>query len=216
VGATALLVATVWLGFQSQFVISSKDRAINPMQIAENVMSIAGGGSENLEGTREWRLLWWDKILGYTVHGPYFWTGKGFGLNLTFDDGIERDPDNPSRNPHNGHLTILARSGVPGVVLWATLQLWFAISILRGWLRAKRAGELRLAALLTWVLAYWAAVLVNASFDPYLESPQGGIWFWCVFAYGIALTMSQDSPPVRRVVVASRNYAPVLTEVGRA
>jgi hypothetical protein len=29
--------------------------------------------------------------------------------------------------------------------------------------------------------------MVNATFDVYLEGPQGGIWFWCVFGFGIAL-----------------------------
>jgi hypothetical protein len=214
-GATALLVTTVWLGSQSTFVVSDKGRAIHPAQIAENLMSIAGGGPENLEGTREWRLLWWNKIIDYTVHGPYFWTGKGFGLNLTFDDQIELDPQNPSRNPHNSHLTILARSGVPGMLIWAALQLCFAFIMGKGWLRARRVGQHRRAALFSWVMAYWVAVLLNASFDPYLETPQGGIWFWCVFAYGIALIVTQaDATPAPRLVVASRNRTPVLTASG--
>jgi O-antigen ligase len=180
-------------------------------------MSIGGGGAESLEGTREWRLIWWDKIIDYTVHGKYFWTGKGFGINLTFDDGIELDPDNPSRNPHNSHLTILARSGVPGLLIWATLQLWFAYSMVRGWLRAKQARQHRRASLFAWVLAYWVAVLLNASFDPYLESPQGGIWFWCVFAYGIALVMTQSGARhAPHLVVVSQHNAPVLTAPGHA
>jgi O-antigen ligase len=214
-GATALLVATVWLGWESTYVVPGKARAIHPAQVAKNLLSIAGGsqsGEDNLEGTREWRLLWWDKILDYTVHGQYFWTGKGFGVNLTYDDGIELDPENPSRNPHNGHLTILARSGVPGLVLWAALQLWFACLIVRGSFRAKRAGQQSRAALFAWVLAYWIAVLVDASFDPYLESPQGGIWFWCVFAYGVALLMTQDTAP--RALTASRRSTWVLTGAG--
>jgi hypothetical protein len=36
------------------------------------------------------------------------------------------------------------------------------------------------------ILAYWLAMLVNASFDVYLEGPQGGIWFWSVFGLGLA------------------------------
>ena len=34
------------------------------------------------------------------------------------DDGFQCDSDGLLRNPHNGHLTMLARSGVPGLLLW--------------------------------------------------------------------------------------------------
>jgi len=189
-GAAAVFVATGWLGSGISIQIR-EDRVINPDQIVQNLSSIGGADGTRLEGTRQWRLLWWQSIIDYTVHGPYFWTGKGFGLNLTYDDGIERDPDVPSRSPHNGHLTVLARAGVPGLVLWVALQLAFALSMLVGLMRARRDGQQTRAVLIVWVLAYWCAFLVNASFDVYLEGPQGGIWFWCVIAYGLALIARQ-------------------------
>jgi hypothetical protein len=194
-GATAVLLATLWLGWGVSLP-GRESRAISPEQIARNLASIGGGSGTDLEGTRTWRLMWWNSIIDYTVHGQYFWTGKGFGVNLTYDDGIVRNPDDPSRSPHNGHLTVLARTGVPGVVLWALLQLGFAASMLVGLVRARRAGQDTRASLFVWILAYWLAFLVNASFDVYLEGPQGGIWFWCVFAYGLALiaTRSRHTP----------------------
>jgi O-antigen ligase len=194
-GATAVLLATVWVAWGVSLP-GRESRAISPEQIAQNLGSIGGGSRADLEGTRTWRILWWNSIIDYTVHGQYFWTGKGFGVNLTYDDGIVSNPDEPSRSPHNGHLTVLARTGVPGLVLWALLQLGFALSMLAGLVRARRAGQDSRAALFVWVLAYWLAFLVNASFDVYLEGPQGGIWFWCVFAYGLALiaTQSRQTP----------------------
>jgi O-Antigen ligase len=218
VGATAVLLGAVWLGWQSVQVLSTKERAIHPEQIVKNLTSIGGESAGGLENTRDWRIQWWEAIIDYTVHGEYFWNGKGFGVNLTYDDGIEPDPYNPSRNPHNGHLTILARAGVPGLALWTALQLWFAFSMVRGSLRARRAANYTLASLFAWVLAFWIAFLINATFDPSLEGPQGGIWFWCVFAYGIALTMVQAQripvlPP--RVVTASPERVPVFTTLGR-
>jgi O-antigen ligase len=198
-GATAAFVATAWLGSGVAIQIR-EDRVINPDQIVQNLSSIGGAEGTSLEGTRQWRLLWWKAIVDYTVHGPHFWTGKGFGLNLTVADGIEPDPDIRIRNPHNGHLTVLARMGVPGLVLWVALQLAFAWSLLVAFIRARRDGQQTRAALIAWVLAYWSAFLVNASFDVYLEGPQGGIWFWCVFAYGLALTAG----PSGRVPVPQR------------
>jgi O-antigen ligase len=90
------------------------------------------------------------------------------------------------RSPHNVHMTVLARMGVPGVVLWASLIGCVAVSLLLGYLRARAADEQRTASVLLWILAYWSAFIVNASFDVCLEGPQGGIWFWSVT--GLAVT----------------------------
>lgn len=42
-----------------------------------------------------------------------------------------------------------------------------------------------------WLLAYWTALMVNASLDVYLEGPQGGIWSWSLVGFVIALTQLQ-------------------------
>ena len=135
-------------------------------------------GQVNLEQTKNWRLRWWTKIVDYTVHGPYFWTGKGFGVNLAIDDGIRKETFN--RHPHSAHMSILARAGVPGLTLWILLQTAFGASLLAAFLRATRMGEEWWARLDLWVLAYWLAFITAASFGVYLEGPHGGIPFWCV------------------------------------
>jgi hypothetical protein len=170
-------------------------RALSPQQVMANAGSIFGDSARGsgLSGTREWRMTWWTKIVDYTVHGPYFWTGKGFGINLAMDDGMETG-NRRNRNPHNGHLTILARTGVPGASLWVLLQVAFAASMIRGFVRARRAGLAASAAVFVWILAYWLAFLVNMSFDVFLEGPQGGIWFWCLFGVGIAATLTLTPP----------------------
>jgi hypothetical protein len=204
-GATAVLLATFWLGSGFAPKLNRERRVISPEQIVQNLRSIGGGsGTEDLNGTVEWRRLWWNSIIDYTVHGEYFWTGKGFGLNVAYDDGMEPYPDSSTRSPHNGHLTILARAGVPGMVLWILLQLGFGLSMLVGFARARHAGEHIHVSLFAWILAYWMAFLVNASFDVYLEGPQGGIWFWCVFAYGLALVAGRS----RQVLLQPQAWAP--------
>jgi hypothetical protein len=37
------------------------------------------------------------------------------------------------------------------------------------------------------LMVWWLAAMANTSFDPYLEGPQGGIWFWCVFGLGLVV-----------------------------
>jgi hypothetical protein len=172
-------------------------RQISPAQVARNILSIVGHEqSSDLGGTREWRLEWWRHIREYTIFGRYFWTGKGFGVNLATDDGFQAsDPDFPDaaplRSPHNVHMTVLARMGVPGTVLWIAFIGCVVVSLLLGHLRARAAGEQRAAQVLLWILAYWSAFIVNASFDVCLEGPQGGIWFWSVTGLGVTAVEQQ-------------------------
>lgn len=166
---------------------------IAPEQILVNLQSIARGDVDerDLGATREWRLSWWNEIVHYTIFGKYFWTGKGFGINLADDDGFQGDADSVLRSPHNGHLTILARAGVPGLVLWILLQGAFGLGIIRAYFRARRAREEWWARVDLWILAYWFAFMVRMAFDVFLEGPQGGIWFWSLFGFGIAALEAQ-------------------------
>jgi hypothetical protein len=170
-------------------------RATTFDQISQNLVSIFGGSSDaGLTGTVSFRLTWWTKIVNYTVLGPYFWLGKGFGINLADDDGFQPSGDGSLRAPHNSHLSALARMGVPGFVIWMLFQAAFGLGLLRQVFRLKRAGDLRLAAIGSWILVYWVAMMVNTSFDPYLESPQGGIWFWTLIGLGIVVLSLKPSP----------------------
>jgi hypothetical protein len=163
-------------------------RPATPKQWWENITSIFfGSNNTSLEGTKAFRLAWWGAIIDYTFHGPYFWTGKGFGINLADADGFQQSTDHSLRSPHNSHLTVLARMGVPGFLLWIFLQGGFAILLLRALLAFRRARDMQLAAVAAWVLVFWTAMMVNTSFDPYLEGPQGGIWFWSLFGLGLVL-----------------------------
>jgi O-antigen ligase len=155
----------------------------------DNICSIFFGncGNSQLAGTKEFRLAWWGEIIGYTFNGPYFWTGKGFGINLADADNHQVTKDDSLRAPHNSHMTVLARMGVPGFLLWCLLMAGFALFLLRALLAHRRAGDSQLAAVSAWVLAFWVAMMVNTTFDPYVEGPQGGIWFWALFGLGLVL-----------------------------
>ncbi len=150
------------------------------------VQSIVGESSDDTLGdTKEWRMRWWTKIYQYTVHGEYFWMGKGFGINLASDDGFQTDEDEALRSPHNGHLTQLARAGVPGFVLWCMVQGTFAYQIVTTYFRAKKMRKKNWSGVFMFLGAYWAAFMANATFDVFLEGPMGGIWMWCIYGAGI-------------------------------
>jgi O-Antigen ligase len=166
----------------------AKGRYLSISQFVANFTSVVDTSSvsSSLQGTIAWRQAWWNTIIDYTFHGPYFWTGKGYGINLATADGFQVDPVGQSlRAPHNGHLDVLARSGVIGFGLWIAFLLTFALSMARTAILARRRGDIFWAQIITWILAYWTASTVNATFDVYLEGPQGGIWFWALTGIGL-------------------------------
>ena len=170
-------------------------REVSAQQITDNIESIIFPNyriAKRLSGTSEWRMTWWNTIIDYTVFGEHFWFGKGYGINLSVDDGFVTVASR-NRSPHNAAITILARSGVPGLIFWCILQVAIFTTLLRGYFAANKAGMPVLANVNLWLLAYWLACLVNMSFEVYIEGPQGGIWFWCLVGYIIALTLSQDA-----------------------
>jgi len=148
------------------------------------------------EGTKQWRLAWWTVILEETCSGPYFWTGRGFGVNLADAHGFQvlRVDTRPLRSPHNSHMTVLARMGVPGFILWVLLQGSLVWHFYSSWCRAREAGDRFLQGVMAWILCYWAAFIVNSSFDVYFEGPMGAIWFWSVMGLGLAASRMKPQP----------------------
>jgi hypothetical protein len=195
-GAMAAVAPVLLVGEMARHDRTFEDsRVISPNQVAANLTSLFSGQGGDLEGTRRWRILWWRSIIDYTVFGDYFWTGKGFGINLADDDGFPTlSEERPNRSPHNGHLTLLARAGVPGAALWVLLQGGFGAALTRAYFRARRQRRERDALVALWILVYWAAFMMNGAFDVFLEGPYGGISFWCLFGLGIAVLQDQRSP----------------------
>ncbi|NKE44144.1 O-antigen ligase family protein [Roseomonas frigidaquae] len=188
-----IVVASAAAAVFSGLELGGTSREINLEQIALNALSIFSDTSEaGLDGTKAWRLNWWDDIIGYTIHGEYFWTGKGFGISLAESDGYQGTilPGVPIlRSPHNAHMTMLARAGVPGLVLWLGALGSWGLMMLRGMILARRRGEELWFRLFLFLLCYLGAIIVNASFDVALEGPMLGIWFWVLFGLGSACAM---------------------------
>jgi len=183
----------------------TRNVSISITQIKNNFVSLFGLGADDGEtptttptttptqnpdlriGTMQWRLDWWKKIVNYTFEGPYFWAGKGYGINLADDDGFQVMPDHSLRSPHNAFMTVLARSGVPGLVLWLVfLGVLFFQSARMIYARLPRPDRLFIG----WVVIYALVLLFNACFDVFLEGPMGGVWFWSMA--GILLVCSQE------------------------
>ena len=194
-----VLVMGLFILWASSFSLKLEDdspRDISFEQLYDNLHSVfADSDRSELSGSKGWRLQWWTDIVNYTVNGPYFWTGKGYGINLASADGYQVTEEESLRSPHNGHMTILARGGVPGALLWVLVQGYWATTVLRAYLRSRRMGQTRWAALLAFLMVYWAAFMANTAFDVFIEGPMGGIWFWCIYGTGLAAVRIRDVAP---------------------
>lgn len=166
--------------------IMQEVRDISVDQILANLSSVPNN-VEHAEDTALWRLRWWEAGIGDTVFGDYFWSGKGFGVNLADIDGFQATEDESLRSPHNATITVLERSGVPGLALWLAAQAGFAAAMIVSARRMRERGETGWQRLSLWILSYWVASFINGTFDVYLEGPQGGIWFWSIFGLGLAV-----------------------------
>jgi hypothetical protein len=192
----ATFILALWITNVRIEVPGGKGREISFDQFATNVASVAGDtGEHGMDSTKEWRLDWWQEILSYTLNGPYFWSGKGFGVNLADDDGFQVLSTGALRSPHNVHMTVLARMGVPGLVFWAMFLTGTAATTARSYRIAQRAGHDRWASVFLFLGAFTLACTVNASFDVFIEGPMGGIWFWSLLGLCLCSTWIYRTHP---------------------
>lgn len=170
-------------------------RTISVGSLARSVTSIVDSSSSRtdvgaLQSNKTWRLVWWQGIINNTIHGQYFWSGQGFGINLATAYGVG-GPDTLLRSPHNVNMTVLARMGVPGLALWAALILSIGGMFTRNIVLARRHNQPFWAGVQVWLLAYWLAAFIDGSFDVFIEGPQGGILFWTIIGFGLAASRLQ-------------------------
>jgi hypothetical protein len=143
-------------------------RAVGLEQIKNNFSSIVGGTTDaTSENNVVWRLVWWAKIIDYSLSSPNLFIGKGLGMNLATDDDIIT-LDDSLRSPHNFHLNIMSRFGVLLFMIW----MYFLIQLLRPLFKKQLQGKRLL------IGCIMLAFLLNASFDVFLEGPMGAFPFW--------------------------------------
>lgn len=166
-----LLVALpMYMGTKMKEQVHGRDIGVS--QLKENVVSLVSSDKTKgnvLNDNVLWRLAWWGKIIDYTVFGPYFMQGKGLGVNLATDDSIGVE-DESLRSPHNFHLNVLARFGVPFFLFW----LYWLSLLLQPLFRKGLPVEN-----LYW-LSMIVAFLVNATFDVALEGPMAAFPCWTI------------------------------------
>lgn len=193
-----LLIATVIVAWGVNLRIQTDNREISVDQLIENVRSVAGSDQARdgqLGDTVDFREDLWERVLEETEATGRLELGWGFGPNLG-SDFLPDHSDRALRNPHNSHLTVLARLGLVGLGLW--VALWAS------WLtRVFRRAHRSLRQVRPWMdRAGWLAllsgagvvgVLVNAYVDPTLETPMVAVWLWSLFGFGVLAVCERRS-----------------------
>ncbi|HEX6946712.1 MAG TPA: O-antigen ligase family protein [Acidimicrobiia bacterium] len=170
------------------------EREISAEQLSQNLASIVtlSGDQGALGSNISWRLEHWSDIFqGVNRHVPL--AGHGFGPNIAEIYDIPQT-DIGLRNAHNSHLTVLARAGWIGAILWVSLWVVWVAGLNHARKRLRDTGYGRLSGLCAWSLAAAAGFHVEAFFNPSIEGPQTAFWVWAIFGLGMYLTALSRPP----------------------
>jgi O-antigen ligase len=212
VSLTLVLGITVLLNLRVQL----GGREVSIQQVAANLESVVQSQDSSvadsvddkgsLHGTVEWRRQYWDAVFKDALSPRYALTGRGFGPVLSFIYGIE-DPSlsdgQPIRSAHNTHLTILARTGLPGLALWVLLWVTWLSHVGREIRKGHRSRAWATIGLPAWLLGAVAAFLLGAYFDPTLDGPKGAIWLYTMVGLGAAYSAGRGMrlPPTPSAIL---------------
>ncbi|KJS42814.1 MAG: hypothetical protein VR70_03660 [Rhodospirillaceae bacterium BRH_c57] len=150
-----------------------------------HVLSIVGmgEGGESIEQANSGvplRLQWWENIWDQLTEGIHHMLfGLGYGIPLV-DFGVGEEGVKV-REPHNSYLSLLARLGIVGVVLWVSMHIALLSAWWRAWSFARRMGwqewDDRLIWLMTFFILLWVAALPEDGFEkPFFAIPYYIMW----------------------------------------
>lgn len=139
-------------------------------------------------GTRVQRTLWWAEILNESLSSiKIFLFGKGFGIELV-DFSLAYAVK--IREPHNGFLSIFARSGIIGLSLF----IWLHVVLVKNWLSAYKLAVSNnyvseknyLLYLGTYIILIFSAAIADSMF----QYPYYAILYY--FFWGIILRIGYN------------------------
>ena len=202
-GATILLIVVAAWGLNVQ-IQGDQGRTISVNQLAANLGSVVGAGNPQAPGHLDANVRFRNQLWSRTLHkvradGKVL-TGLGFGINIAKAVGLQGTGPVQLRSPHNSHLDIYARMGLIGTALWLALWGLWCTTLMRARSKFRSLGRRFEMGLVEVSIVGAVAILVNAYFDPTLESPQVALWLWTIVGIGLGL-----------VAIARRATAPRVT-----
>jgi len=206
----------ILFGCISLFSVELKGRVVlvTPPSVAQHAMGLAIALGEDLtgavgadssedagevskqplgpgQGAVIWRVQRFKEAWQHWKASPVTWLiGEGFGLPLTdhnLGGGVV------VRQPHNTHLTVLARLGAVGLVLWIVMHGRIAYLFLRTILRGSASGVKHQLTL--WLSVCYMLGMIFTTFQPWLEFSYGAIPFYVLLGFALGLIRSHSSIP---------------------
>ena len=206
--AMVLLFGVVIIGIVSLSGLELKGRlgkTISLDFIAQHFEAISGSAqTEGLEGAAGGvgqRIEWWNHIYSQLRSSPadaIF--GLGYGVPLTNFHG----PNGVVREPHNSYISVVARLGLSGFIVWTMMQVSLYASWWRSYRLCKRLGWKREQNNLLLLFVFCVLIAVIAIGEDGFEKPFNAIPYYLfmgvVLRYGRHLRLwasSQEAAPLR-------------------
>ena len=172
IGYLALLVSGIAIRAGSRELSA---RGLRDSVIAVVDPSAASDGS--FAGTTRWRTNWWKAIWSDVESRGMWFRSNGWGTNLAAKylapDSVPSTAFTTLRLPHSTFFSIAGRAGVAAAVLYLLIPATTFITSQRSWVQQRSSPLLR-----SLQITLLGGVAVGLT-DVYIESPQGGIVFWC-------------------------------------
>jgi len=152
---------------------------VNAGFFQEHIRSLSGASGtpgSNVQARVDWYREVADRIRSHVL------LGEGFGKPLTSE--ISYQNGTIIRQPHNSHISVLARLGAVGLGIW----LLFHFFILKRFVHILRKREYRDAnayQIALWFFLFYTILMIVASVQPGFEFPTGSVPFY--FCTGFAL-----------------------------
>lgn len=170
-------------------------------QLFDNATSLTGGQSTGTLGaTVQFRDQLWSGVVTLAEGRGALVTGLGFGPNLAQQLGVSLGAGDPLRSPHNSHIDVVARMGIVGGVLWLGFWTAWYVEMFRRLRLGGSSLEPEHRGLLKVCIVGVTAILINAYFDPTLESPQVALWLWTLVGLGLGIASRRSVAPQGNVV----------------
>jgi hypothetical protein len=83
--------------------------------------------------------------------------------------------------------------------LWSLVLLSWGGMMLHAMQVARARGHKQWADVFLFVTCYAMSIIINSTFDVALEGPMQGIWFWCLFGFGVGSVMVYRAQAAREI-----------------
>jgi hypothetical protein len=184
-GLVALLFLTSIFGVHMEGRIGSVDLSF----VEEHAESLLGKSTAPAEGSVEDRRDWYAQVFRRIRSSTSnLLVGEGFGEPLIKFGGRNKINNQvvETRQPHNTHLTFLARLGLLGLTLWAALNFYIVARFIFA-LRRRVYHDRKLHDLILWLFFYYIIATIHASTQPGFEFSAGAIPFYFLMGVGLGI-----------------------------